>query len=227
MHVTTLLSLAASTAVVHAWGDVGHGTIGFLAQKSFTQASSDLVSSLLGDLEPTTLFDAINWADTIRRTPPFTNTGAWHYIDAQDSPPDSCGVKYSRDCVPEEGCAVSAIVNHAWPPSSRGTRTEADGRLDEHLAGHVERLRAADHRAQVHHAYRWRYCASPHARSVLGALADMHGQHQPLHTEKLDRGGNDIHACFDKHCAKQNLHAIWDTGQEPPEGTTNIASSCD
>jgi hypothetical protein len=35
--------------------------------------------------------------------------------------------------------------------------------------------------------------------------------HQPLHTEELDRGGNEIHVCFDKRCSKENLHGIWDT----------------
>lgn len=32
-------------------------------------------------------------------------------IDAQDDPPRSCGVRYNRDCIPSEGCVVSAITN--------------------------------------------------------------------------------------------------------------------
>jgi hypothetical protein len=33
-----------------------------------------------------------------------------------------------------------------------------------------------------------------------------------LHAEALERGGNEIHICFDKHCGKkENLHGIWDT----------------
>lgn len=35
--------------------------------------------------------------------------------------------------------------------------------------------------------------------------------HQPLHVEDKCRGGNDIHVCFDNHCAKTNLHSVWDT----------------
>lgn len=35
--------------------------------------------------------------------------------------------------------------------------------------------------------------------------------HQPLHTENLDRGGNNYSVCFDHRCAKMNLHHVWDT----------------
>lgn len=33
--------------------------------------------------------------------------------------------------------------------------------------------------------------------------------HQPLHTENMSRGGNDIDVTFD--AAKHNLHSVWDT----------------
>jgi hypothetical protein len=35
--------------------------------------------------------------------------------------------------------------------------------------------------------------------------------HQPLHTESIDRGGNEIKVCFDNRCGRENLHGIWDT----------------
>lgn len=36
--------------------------------------------------------------------------------------------------------------------------------------------------------------------------------HQPLHVEAKLRGGNELHVCFDNHCAKtMNLHSVWDT----------------
>jgi S1/P1 Nuclease len=35
--------------------------------------------------------------------------------------------------------------------------------------------------------------------------------HQPLHTENLDRGGNEIPVCWRKACAHTNLHGVWDT----------------
>lgn len=43
---------------------------------------------------------------------------------------------------------------------------------------------------------------------VLHFIGDLH---QPLHTEGLARGGNDIKVCFDHRCGRENLHSIWDT----------------
>lgn len=43
---------------------------------------------------------------------------------------------------------------------------------------------------------------------IIHFIGDLH---QPLHTEHLARGGNDIHVCFDDHCSRENLHSIWDT----------------
>jgi hypothetical protein len=36
----------------------------------------------------------------------------FHYIDAEDDPPNSCNVDFERDCHAEEGCIVSAIANY-------------------------------------------------------------------------------------------------------------------
>lgn len=41
---------------------------------------------------------------------------------------------------------------------------------------------------------------------LLHFIGDIH---QPLHTELLDRGGNDIHVNFSNRV--ENLHAVWDT----------------
>jgi hypothetical protein len=35
--------------------------------------------------------------------------------------------------------------------------------------------------------------------------------HQPLHVEDVYTGGNDIPTCFRKSCARNELHAVWDT----------------
>lgn len=43
---------------------------------------------------------------------------------------------------------------------------------------------------------------------LLHFIGDVH---QPLHTEKLDRGGNDIKVCFGGECGSLNLHSVWDT----------------
>lgn len=51
------------------------------------------------------------WADSYRYTTAGSFSAPFHYIDAQDSPPDSCGVDYDRDCG-TTGCVVAAIQNY-------------------------------------------------------------------------------------------------------------------
>lgn len=36
---------------------------------------------------------------------------AWHYIDAQDDPSRQCGLNFTRDCFPTQGCAVIVLDN--------------------------------------------------------------------------------------------------------------------
>jgi hypothetical protein len=50
-------------------------------------------------------------ADTYRYTSAGLYSRPYHFIDAQDNPPSSCGVDYSRDCG-KGGCVVSAIKNY-------------------------------------------------------------------------------------------------------------------
>lgn len=43
---------------------------------------------------------------------------------------------------------------------------------------------------------------------LIHFLGDIH---QPLHVEALNRGGNDIHVCFDERRGREeNLHSVWD-----------------
>lgn len=46
-----------------------------------------------------------------RSTTAGTFSAPFHYIDALDNPPHTCGVDYARDCGPA-GCVVSAISNY-------------------------------------------------------------------------------------------------------------------
>lgn len=75
---------------------------------------------MLGDTSTSYLANIASWADDYRET----TAGKWsaplHFIDAQDSPPTTCDVNYSRDCG-SSGCSVSAMVNY--------TQRVADGRL--------------------------------------------------------------------------------------------------
>ncbi|RMY11137.1 hypothetical protein D0868_03302 [Hortaea werneckii] len=93
--------------------------------------------------------------------------------DANDSPPETCNVNFSRDCEEDRGCVVSALANQTALlldlDQTRTTRNEA-------------------------------------LKFLLHFVGDLH---QPLHTEALDRGGNQIQVKFDNR--HYNLHSVWDT----------------
>lgn len=67
--------------------------------------------AVLGDTSANYLASVATYADSYRYTTAGTFSAPFHYIDAMDSPPESCGVDFERDC-PEEGCIVSAINNY-------------------------------------------------------------------------------------------------------------------
>jgi hypothetical protein len=75
---------------------------------------------VLGDTSTSYLANIASWADQYRST----TAGKWsaplHFIDAEDNPPTTCDVNYSRDCG-SSGCSVSAMANY--------TQRVADGRL--------------------------------------------------------------------------------------------------
>ena len=52
----------------------------------------------------------IQFPDKIAHIPSFAYTRTWHYIDANDDPPRTCGINMTRDCASD--CVVSAIANH-------------------------------------------------------------------------------------------------------------------
>lgn len=93
---------------VLAWGNIGHRTVAYLAEKYLSPGATTYVSALLNDAD---ISDAAIWADEVRRTHEFHYTAGWHFIDAEDDPPRTCQVNYNRDCNPGPGCVVSAIVN--------------------------------------------------------------------------------------------------------------------
>ena len=106
--VLAWLTLASLIQFAACWGTLGHRTVAYLAQRYFSSGTEIYVNNLLENQD---ISDAAIWADIIRRTPIGAGTAGWHYIDAQDDPPRTCAVKYSRDCLPREGCVVSAITN--------------------------------------------------------------------------------------------------------------------
>jgi hypothetical protein len=100
LFISTLIPLSA------CWGTLAHRAVAYIAQKRLSQTGADYVAQLL---EGEDIAEASLWADHIKFRRPLTRP--WHYIDAEDDPPNACGVNYRRDCVPDEGCIISAIVD--------------------------------------------------------------------------------------------------------------------
>ncbi|KAF7589804.1 hypothetical protein BBP40_003613 [Aspergillus hancockii] len=157
--------------LIHGWGDVGHRTVAYLAEKYLSAEGTRLVEDLLhGDGED--ISDAAVWPDTIKFPKPYTRP--WHYIDALDDPPNTCRVSYEQDC-DKEGCIVSAFEN------------------------------------MTHHVYDPNWDKAGQAESLKFLMHFIGDIHHPLHVEAKGRGGNDYPVCFDRRCANENLHSIWDT----------------
>ncbi|KAF1808066.1 phospholipase C/P1 nuclease [Eremomyces bilateralis CBS 781.70] len=172
MRSSLVSSLFIFVSSVVAWGDVGHRTVGYLAEKYFSDEGKEFVHSLLANENDWDISDAATWADVIKYHRPYSRE--WHYIDAKDDPPHHCDLQLLRDC-PQDGCIISQIVNQTNlvldTSNSHTTRREA-------------------------------------LMYIIHFIGDLH---QPLHTERMARGGNGIHTCFDHRCSRENLHGIWDT----------------
>jgi len=91
------------------WGDLGHRTVAYLAQKYFTNEATQLVDDLLPSDDGQDISDAAVWADRVKYTI-MPATREWHFLDAEDHPPGTCQISFSSDCGPR-GCLVSAIQN--------------------------------------------------------------------------------------------------------------------
>ncbi|PMD16565.1 S1/P1 nuclease [Hyaloscypha hepaticicola] len=94
-----------------AWGDMGHQTVAYIASNFVTTPTKTHFQKILGDTTTDYLAAVATYADTYRYTSAGLYSRPYHFIDAQDNPPSSCGVDYSRDCG-KGGCVVSAIKNY-------------------------------------------------------------------------------------------------------------------
>jgi hypothetical protein len=103
------LLLLPSTAL--AWGNLGHQTIAYVATNFVSPATRTWAQTILNDTSGDYLATVATWADSYRRTAEGAFSAPFHYIDANDSPPETCNVDYDRDCL-GEGCIVSAIANY-------------------------------------------------------------------------------------------------------------------
>jgi hypothetical protein len=93
------------------WGAFGHETVAYVASNFVSSSTKTYLQTLLGDTSADYLATVSTWADSYRSTTAGKFSAPFHYIDAQDNPPSSCGVNYDRDCG-GEGCVVSAISNY-------------------------------------------------------------------------------------------------------------------
>ena len=104
--------LAGSTLpTALAWGAMGHETIAYVATNFVQSATKDYFQNLLGDTSGDYLASVAAWADSYRATKAGHFSAPFHFIDANDEPPSSCGVDLDRDCG-AGGCVVSAIANY-------------------------------------------------------------------------------------------------------------------
>lgn len=106
-----LLTLLSTVQVSHAWGALGHETVAYVAQNFVASETKTTFQNILNDTGTSYLASIATWADSFRYTKDGRYTAAFHFIDANDNPPSSCGVKYSRDCG-DKGCVVGAIQNY-------------------------------------------------------------------------------------------------------------------
>lgn len=131
-----ILSTILPTALT--WGPLGHSTVAYVAQHYVTPETAKFVQAILGTA-PDYMANVSSWPDEYRRTPEGDWSAQLHYIDAEDAPPESCEVEYTRDCG-AEGCVVSAIVNNTGilldPKSSQAQLLDAI-RFVIHFAGDI------------------------------------------------------------------------------------------
>ncbi|XDG09508.1 hypothetical protein ABKA04_009123 [Annulohypoxylon sp. FPYF3050] len=105
-----LLSTAALPGAM-AWGAMGHETVAYIASNYVSSATKSYFQGLLDDTSANYLASVAAWADSYRYTTAGKFSAPYHYIDANDNPPSTCGVELDRDCG-SEGCVVRALQNY-------------------------------------------------------------------------------------------------------------------
>lgn len=120
-----LLAAAAALPRAAAWGAMGHEAVAYIASDFVAAGTRTYFQTLLGDASADYLAGVATWADSYRYTTAGKFSAPFHYVDALDNPPSSCGVELARDCGPE-GCIVSAIANYV---SSQNLRPPSPARV--------------------------------------------------------------------------------------------------
>ncbi|KAK4501042.1 hypothetical protein PRZ48_006848 [Zasmidium cellare] len=107
------LALLGLTAIqgANAWGSLGHETVAYIASHYVETATKNWAQDILDDTSKDYLANVATWADSYRYTSAGKFSAPYHFIDAQDDPPNSCNVDYDRDCTGGK-CVVAAIANY-------------------------------------------------------------------------------------------------------------------
>lgn len=79
MHsLLSLLLLSSMVQFTWGWGDLGHRTVAYLAEKFLNEQGAQLVEDLIAPNETFDISDAAVWADKKKFRYPFTRP--WHFI---------------------------------------------------------------------------------------------------------------------------------------------------
>ncbi|CAL3962873.1 unnamed protein product [Diplocarpon coronariae] len=142
MKITTLpipLALLTSVPATRAWGTLGHTAVAYVASSFVQPATRDLFQDILHDSSDAYLAAVATWADSFRYTAAGRFSAPFHFIDAGDNPPTSCGVEYARDCG-QQGCVVGAIQNYTrqlLDTEGNGGRRNMAAKFVIHLVGDI------------------------------------------------------------------------------------------
>ena len=85
--------------------------VAYIATSIVSPSTKTYLQYLLKNDTDSYLANVATWADSFRYTAGGKFSAPFHFIDAEDDPPRSCGVKYERDCG-KEGCIVGALANY-------------------------------------------------------------------------------------------------------------------
>jgi len=114
-----LLALSLPTAA-HAWTAFGHRLVALLAYDQLSPAARAQVDGLLV-LEPGADIGTIApWADEVRRTPGYEDTGPLHYVNF---PHRTCAFAPARDCR-DGACVVGALERYSAALADRALPRE-------------------------------------------------------------------------------------------------------
>ncbi|KAK0633178.1 S1/P1 nuclease [Immersiella caudata] len=111
MKLSSVAALTAGLPSAAAWGGFGHITVAYIASNFVSSETATFFQGLLHNNTEDYLAGIATWADSVRYTKWGRFSANFHFIDAKDDPPRSCGIDLARDCK-ADGCVVTAIHNY-------------------------------------------------------------------------------------------------------------------